>query len=169
MIYFPCSPPHGTHLRPFPEAIVPLWLRNFILDQSPIFPLAKLLHFFDIRKPAHIFWCIFPPHGPHLRPFPEILFWTNIPHSNSLPPSSVSRNFILDVLIFANFSFFIHEYLLISKYFCNFAASFVKWKTYIFIISVCYLSIVLECGSFKRRENSNSKCPCIYGRYLRFL
>ena len=54
-------------------------------------------------------------------------------------------------------------------FFCNFAASFVKWKTYIFIISVCYLSIVLECGSFKRREDSNSKCPCIYGRYLRFL
>ena len=146
MIYFPCSPPHGTHLRPFPEVIVPLWLRNFILDQyppsawpppssisrnsildqsppphghppssisrnfildqyppsawpppssisrnfildqHPIFPLAKLLHFFDIRKPAHIFWCIFPPHGAHLRPFPEISFWVKITKSSFFPP-----------------------------------------------------------------------------------
>ena len=106
-INFP--PPHGTHLRPFPEIL--FWVnnsplsawrppssisRNFILDQHPIFPLAKLLHFFDIRKPAHNFVTFFISIASHLRPFPEISFWTNIPHPHGHPPSSISRNFILD-------------------------------------------------------------------------
>ena len=60
--------------------------QKFYSGPTPHLSACKITTIFDIRKPAHIFWCIFPPHGAHLRPFPEISFWVKITKSSFFPP-----------------------------------------------------------------------------------